>query len=981
MSNKRVSNPSANVFEEIPSLNIENETDLETEIGSNMLNFVKEYMKGSSSQKNEEESIEEKQKNIFNQKKQKVQEEILISKMQKVKIQPKGIKIIHSKQIFFRKQGHPLRGRQGYIVRTRDGKDPSYSIQIDGKEQLIHDVQKDEVFHMDVLLNNKNWFQVENVLPNQTIVGKERNKGQIENKEINISDIAKKNSGFQMILPSIQENEIEDVKETPLVEQEFVFDQESEEVDYIPEEQGDGKLTVGYTDIMRSSFEKAELTDSQKNIKKDINEILKEFKNDVSIEEENIDKSAIALDKIISEGNYQKSDILYITAAGVLVSLVKENLFNKEAFIGRLMTGKKAFFNKTNYGLQKSVFDTQNEMDINLNLYGITPKEYKGNKKIYDKIIMRFNVAVDIIREIYPKFKPAPEIKAIKIERKKAEETTAIYPINYATGDFPESMKKTIWVGEGIRKVISNFMTKETLIRENIIDNIKFLRSFNTDVLLPEEKQFLQMLLEDTIQKIILVSQGKDLQESIPDIQQQLEPELQKIKFYLQQKSDRRSPNKSVIRLDPRLENLFDVLELQSKEKIPKIILDNIAQFKHFNTNELPANLKKGYELVLKEFQYRLGPEIQKIYDTNMQRYYYNAIRKISDIQQSSKFLDSKQAITGVFDNQIFKNIKIPESLYKFLTGDLQEGDQFVLGPFYHFLKDKLDNLEEVFRLYHFKMDYIPLVKKSFQNSRNSILILQEKAKEITQMYNDFENRMQEESTLKQQRITERNFEKDVRNAINNQFNKVSDEDKTNIIIFANVISEINDILSRNELNKAKRKFKEERETMDVQERLTLEYRENLKKKSEENKYKEMSSQTRKETGKILKTMLESAKKTREKEAKKAKVSDLKEMLEQAKKEKNQQRQEQLEEQLQEIKRAPKGITIRHVGSDKVEFVPFRKATKKQEKQDTDLEEKEKRQKELELQKKQQEIALFGESDDEVEDDSDYIIRDSDDEN
>lgn len=929
----------ADIFEEVPSISIPMETEAETEIGTDIVNYIENYTSPSAkiarelnyvidniietpspspspkTEKAQEKlmsEIEQKLNSLQIDTKNKsgilkktqdlpvhVQHEIeqaiaeyisqqepktdkrqkrkseeqrnddgdLVKKMKKVRVGPKRVKIIHSKEIMFLQQNHPLKGRKGTVVRARSGRVPTFTVKIEGKENLIERVYESDIFYMDVLLTSGNWFQVNTVLPNNKIVGLELSNGRRELMEIDVEQIAKKNSGFQMTLPTIEEEGVfapprrEQEEETETEESEETSEGDSEllyEQEYLPEEQ-DGKLTVGYADIMRSNFRETELTESQQEIKNEITKILNLFSNEFKVEEEKINKTALKLDEIVKQSNYQKNDSRYIIAAGVLISLIKEQQMNKEAFITRLVNEK--YFNTTNYGLT-SVFG-QGTASVDLTLYLIEPKQYKKNKNVIDKIINRFNTAVNIVREIYPAYQAGPELEAIKIEGKKKEESSVIYPINYITGDFPENMTKTIWTGEGIRNVISTFINE------------------------------------------------------------------------------------------------------QKEKNVSQVILDNIAQFKHFNTDLLSSKDKKQFEKLALELQEKLQPELEKIYNANMLRNYYHAVRKMSDIQKSSVLLDYTKPINVTYLNETFSNAKYDKSLYNYLTGNLQENESLVLGPFLSYFTKKTENLLEVFRLYRFKIQYISEFESDIQKySRRGALLLQEKAKEITKMLEDYENKMQEDTfesnvlkTLKQEMMSEREFEKQIRDKINEQFKETSDEDKTFMIFFFSVISDIQNILTRNDLNVSKRKYKEQVKTMTAEQKMAFEQMEKEEEKKEEQRLKSMNLFTmqNEQAEKRLRKMLQKGKKEKQKQA-------------------DSQRQKQ------------KGYQMYDVSSGQFVFVPYPKITREQQKQDIETEEKEEReiQQQQERQRRQQqEQELFGKMEDadfeQPIEDSDYLIDTEDD--
>jgi hypothetical protein len=924
----------ADIFDEIPSISIPMETEVETEIGTNIVNYIENYTSPSSqiarelnhvidniietpspspkkeqeklmneiekklnalqidkknksgildkaqelslyiqheidqaigeyiSQQQKEEKKDKRQKRKSEE--QKIDEIDIVKKMKKIRVGPKSVKIIHSKEIMFLQQNHPLKGRKGTVIRMRSGEVPTFTIKIEGKENLIERVYESDIFYMDVLLTSGNWFQVNNVLPNNKIVGLEFSNGRRELIEIEVGQIAKKNAGFQMTLPAIQEA-VETEEETESDEDlryqpEFIQDQE-DTVEYLPEEQGEDQLTVGYTDVMRSTFRKTELNESQQEIKNEIVKILSFFSNEFKVEEEEINKTAFELDKIIKKENYKKNDTRYIIAAGVLISLIKEQQMNKEAFITRLVNEK--YFNNINYGVI-STFEKGEVTSINTVLYLIDPKQYKKNKIIIDKIINRFNTAVDLIRKLYPEYKPQPDLEVYKIEGKKKEESTVIYPINYITGDFPENMTKTIWTGEGIRNVISSFIND------------------------------------------------------------------------------------------------------QKEKNVSQVIVDNISQFKHFDTNLLSSNDKKQFEKLAQELQGKLQPELEKIYNANMLRNYYHTVRKMSDIQKSSKLLDYTKPINVMYLNETFSNVKYDKSLYNYLNGNLQENESLVLGPFLSYFTKKTENLLEVFRMYRFKIQYISLFESDIQKySRRGALLLQEKAKEITKMFEDYENKMQEDTfesditkTLKQEMISEREFENQIRDKINEQFKQVSDEDKTFMIFFFSIVSEIQNILARNDLNVTKRKYKEEVKTMTSEQKMKLQQIEKEDEKKEEQRLKALNLFTlqKEKTEQRLKKMLKKAKVQKKKESKKD------------------------EEQ-------PKGYQMYDVSTGQMTLVPFPQISRKQQRQDIELEETEERgieQQQERERRKQQEKELFGEIEDEefeeeqIED-SDYLIDTEDD--
>jgi hypothetical protein len=935
----------ADIFDEVPSISIPMETEMETEIGTNIVNYIEKYTSPSSqiarelnhvidniietpipSPKTEKGKSKKEQEKLMNEIEQKlsalqidkknksgilektqelplyIQHEIdqaineyilqqqkeekkekrqkrkseepkmdegeLIKKMKKIKVGPKRVKVIHSKEVMFLQQNHPLKGRKGTIVRMRSGAVPTFTIKIEGKENLIERVYESDIFYMDVLLNSGKWFQVNTILPNNKIVGLEFSNGRRELIEIDVEQIAKKNAGFQMTLPTIQETvepeEETDSDEELRYEQEYIQEQE-DTVEYLPEEQGEGELKVGYTDIMRSTFRKTELDESQQEIKNEIVKILNFFSNEFKIKEEEIDKSAFELDKIIKRENYKKNDTRYIIAAGVLISLIKEQQLNKEAFITRLVNEK--YFNSINYGVI-SVFEKGEVKGINTTLYLIDPKQYKKNKVIIDKIINRFNIVIELVREMYPQYIPQPEIETYKIEGKKKEESTVIYPINYITGDFPENMTKTIWTGKEIRNIISSFINE------------------------------------------------------------------------------------------------------QKEKNVSQVILDNIAQFKHFDTSLLSSDDKKQFDKLARELQEKLQPELEKIYNANMLRNYYHAVREMSNIQKSSKLLDYTKPINVSYLNETFSNAKYDKSLYNYLTGNLQENESLLLGPFLSYFTKKIENLLEVFRLYRFKIQYISLFESDIQKySRRGALLLQEKAKEITKMMEDYENKMQEDTfesdiakSLKQEMMSEREFENQIRNKINEQFKQVSDEDKTFMIFFFGIVSEIQNILTRNELNISKQKYKEQVKGMSSEQKMAFEQAEKEEEKKEEQRIKALNLYTlqKEKSEQRLKKMLKRAKIQRAKESKLKTIKDEEE---------------------------PKGYQMIDASTGQVTFVPFPRISRRQQREDVELEEKEEReiQQQQERQRRQQQQKeLFGEMEDEefeeeqIED-SDYLIDTEDD--
>lgn len=884
-----------NVFDEVPSIDM----DLETEIGTSIVNHIVDYTKPESqkmreityvienlvddsktydenkNQKKSSEIIENIEKKLVNLnldeknkkeiiqkmeelpmyiqyqiddaiskhlKQKQVEKEIevvddskIVKQIKKMRIAEEPIKFIHSKEVLFVQKNHPYKGRMASIEYMKNQK---YTIKVAGKENLITEVEENDLFFMDLLLVNGNWFQVNNVQSNGQITGKELDKGKFVEKVINPSDIAKKNSGFNIKIKKMEEKVEEEVQEEVESKQipEYSFEEESV-VEYMPEEQGEGEFKVGYADIMRSQFQKTELSENQQEIKNEVTKILENFKNELSLSEEDINKTVFELEKILKENKYERADARYIIASSVLVSLIKEQKMNKENYIKRLIDEK--YFNTTNYGLSSKL--DQPKVEINMVLYQIDPKKYKKNQKIIDKIIARMVNGVDVVRELFPEFQPGPSFEAVKLERKAKEEVNVLYPMNYATGEFPKNAQKTIWTGNEIRKIVNNF------------------------------------------------------------------------------------------------------LEELTKKQVPQIIIDNITQFKHFNRDLLSEEDKKTYEQLANELQDKLKPEIEKLYKDSLLRNYQTAIKKMSEIQRTSKLLENyEKPMNFTYDSEIFVNAKIDKSLLYYLNGDLGENESLILGPFLKYFVKKMNNLEELFKQYNFKQEYINTLQNDSQrNIRKGALLLQEKAKEIGNMYEDFQSEMQEmseEMSLKEEMIKEREFEKKVQQEIANQSKNLSDEDKTFMILFYNIISDIYNTLFRYEMNISKRKYKESMEKMSPEEKFKTKAKEREDEKREEKRLKEVNiyTQQKDKLEKRLKQMLEKGKKERQSKEKKA-----------------------------------SGYQMYDSSSGKFSFTPFPKVTKKQQEKDKDFESK----MEKEMDKKQQIGQLLSEDLDEIEEDSDYLIN------
>lgn len=248
--------------------------------------------------------------------------------------EPEQVLIINKRNKYYGKTGEIVKTIAGkYVLYINAiGRQTQYNIKIKDEKYTQEKFNKKDLFFMDIVLQNDNYFQVKKVLKNGNFIGYEKNEtGRLLYREISQKEIKEFSKGFSVF--GIIGEEFSDLDENIQIEKELLEEQEQQDV----LQREEPEFVSSYKDVERIAFTSESMTNKQKQIKNNINKIFELF----SLPESDkifklisdIESANKLLKNKLSEKGIQlqiTTDEKFIIAVLTYYFLIEENIYNIE---------------------------------------------------------------------------------------------------------------------------------------------------------------------------------------------------------------------------------------------------------------------------------------------------------------------------------------------------------------------------------------------------------------------------------------------------------------------------------------------------------------------------------------------------------------------------------------------------------------------------------------------------------------------------
>jgi hypothetical protein len=278
------------------------------------------------------------------------------------------------------------------------------------------------VFYLDLLLQNDNYAQVNKILPNNNILVTEKDSktNKYSQHEISMNDIKQIQPGFKFGETDIKIKPQEDILISESVEDDTQSmyddddDSDSKEIDYATspvDEDEERPQKASFKDTQRTGMEERKLTEQEKNIKTNIQNILRYLKmHDDSIDLYNTINIITSVIKTIKSQlkniNYSSdltvtSNIKFIIVCVVIYDLIKVGFNNNlDEIISMLFPQYFSIkdiqadsMNDNIFLMQWNEYLSQERINESINKI----KNYRSNEDDYPKIIKELLINADIV--------------------------------------------------------------------------------------------------------------------------------------------------------------------------------------------------------------------------------------------------------------------------------------------------------------------------------------------------------------------------------------------------------------------------------------------------------------------------------------------------------------------------------------------------------------------------------------------------------
>ena len=358
--------------------------------------------------------------------------------------------------------------------------DPNVTYQ-DCSEYSQQPITEQDMFYMDLLLNNGNLFEVKSIRPNGIIYGIEKVNGEFVSKEISDNDIKYLQPGFsfseesQPIFQQELDNEIEYIIQSPSEEdrqdqeendQEENDQEEQEQQEFNLDDQRmeENNMVSTFRDIERVGYESKILTPEEKSIRDKIQKISNLF-GIPDLEIYNIITDVISAINYIKQllANQSKqelktywkaSDEKFIIAVLVLNNIIKNGYAKKigsdNILLGYVQKLIKKYINVSK-DVSNSIFIKNDWSSIKVD-QDMVSNLYKSNKD-EDKIsllMLIINNCYTLLKNTFNllsiQTKISSDSSIIKLERKRKDLQKSIVGSKLLTGEeIPKEAESVTW--------------------------------------------------------------------------------------------------------------------------------------------------------------------------------------------------------------------------------------------------------------------------------------------------------------------------------------------------------------------------------------------------------------------------------------------------------------------------------------------------------------------------------------------------------
>lgn len=369
----------------------------------------------------------------------------------KKKKEPEQVLIINKRNKHYGKTGKIVKTIAGkYVLYINAiGRQTQYNTKITDGKYSQEKFDKKDLFFMDVVLQNDNYFQVKKVLKNGNFVGYEKNEtGRLLYREISQAEIKEFSKGFS-VFGTIGED-FSEVDENMQIEKELLEEQDEEQ-----------EFVSSYKDVERIAFTGENMTNKQKQIKNNINKIFELFSlpqsNNIFKLISDIESANKLLKEKLSEKGIQlqiKTDEKFIIGVLTYYFLLEQNIYNieYENYVSSLIDKKiiRATPNTKSVFLIPDWSDTFSVKRENLDL--LTPNQLA--RLIFSNCDKFLSFWFDKTADQQIK---SPELELIPLGKVEKQE---IYPVTITSivrqESIPDETKNIIW-SEPYISILKNY--------------------------------------------------------------------------------------------------------------------------------------------------------------------------------------------------------------------------------------------------------------------------------------------------------------------------------------------------------------------------------------------------------------------------------------------------------------------------------------------------------------------------------------------